>query len=398
MKLVAVNPIILSWARTTAGLSLEDAARRLQVAEAKGQAPRERLAALEAGTTQPTRALLLRMARVYRRPLILFYLDAPPPRSKRVEDFRRADVTRDNLEEALLDALVRDVRARQDLVRAVLEEEDEARPLKFVASVSQSDGLIAVRQRITADIGFDLQAFRRSRTFEEAFTYLRTRLESAGLFVLLVGDLGSHHTALPTDAFRGFALADAIAPFIVANDHDSKAAWSFTLLHEAAHIWLGKTGISDPFAETTLERFCNDIASGILLAPQELQALDVSNSTPTADAIQRINAFGRARKISSTMVAYRLYRSDRISFEKWTLLRAEFHRLWIAQKDRQRELAKQNKDGGPDYYIVRRHRVGPALLDLMARMTSSGSITSTKAGKVLGVRTHNVYSLLHPAA
>ena len=64
------------------------------------------------------------------------------------------------------------------------------------------------------------------------------------MFVLLKGDLGNYRTAIDVEVFRGFAIADDIAPFVVINDNDSKAAWSFTLLHELTHLLLGQTGIS----------------------------------------------------------------------------------------------------------------------------------------------------------
>ena len=80
------------------------------------------------------------------------------------------------------------------------------------------------------------------------------------MFVLLAENLGSHHSAIPVSAFRGFAIADPIAPFIVINDGDAKAAWSFTLLHELAHLWLGATGVSGGVPEMQIERFCCDVA------------------------------------------------------------------------------------------------------------------------------------------
>ena len=60
----------------------------------------------------------------------------------------------------------------------------------------------------------------------------------------LAGDLGSYHTELSADVFRGFAISDKVAPFIVINDKDARAARSFTLVHELAHIWLDESGVS----------------------------------------------------------------------------------------------------------------------------------------------------------
>lgn len=64
---------ILRWGRETAGLSIAEAADKLGTGDARGG-----LAALETGEAEPGRTLLLKMARLYRRPLVTFYMSAPP--------------------------------------------------------------------------------------------------------------------------------------------------------------------------------------------------------------------------------------------------------------------------------------------------------------------------------
>jgi transcriptional regulator with XRE-family HTH domain len=73
-----LNPDILKWARKSAGLSLDEAAHAIELKEAHGTSGPERLAAMEAGKADPSRPLLLRMAKVYRRSLLVFYLEKPP--------------------------------------------------------------------------------------------------------------------------------------------------------------------------------------------------------------------------------------------------------------------------------------------------------------------------------
>ena len=71
---------VLRWARETAGMSIEEAA------EALDSQPM-RIKAVEAGEEQPSRPLLLKMSKQYRRSLLTFYLAAPPRRGDRGQDF-----------------------------------------------------------------------------------------------------------------------------------------------------------------------------------------------------------------------------------------------------------------------------------------------------------------------
>ena len=104
----------------------------------------DRLRALETGEALPTRPTLVKMAKQYRRPLVTFYMSAPPRRGERGRDFRTLPEGHSDAAEAVLDALIRDVRARQSMVRALLEDEEETRPLLYVASMRMTDGVPAL--------------------------------------------------------------------------------------------------------------------------------------------------------------------------------------------------------------------------------------------------------------
>lgn len=394
MANVQVNPEILRWARETAGLTLDKAAKKLQIHPNLKKTGADKLSEMELGIGHPSRPLLLKMSKQYHRSILTFYLEEPPIKGDRGQDFRQLPQDYAQVDEGLVDALVRDIRTRQNILRAAIEDEEEARPLPFVGSMNINNGLDRVRESILATIKFDLAVFREQRSIQEAFAYLRSRAEASGMFVLIMGDLGSHHTKIPVEAFRGFALADKVAPFVIINDQDAKSAWSFTLFHELAHIWLGQTGISGEIVESNLERFCDDVASAILL-PDGLQDLNITEQTDFNTSVDLINRFSSARKVSNSMVAYKLYRLRRISFEKWSLLRTEFKRLWLTYRKEQREAASA-QEGGPNYYIVKRYRVGKGLVELVSRMTLSGTLTSTKAGKILGVKPRNVFEFITP--
>ena len=393
----SVNPDILRWARKTADLTLEDAAAKLGIGEARGVPGGERLAAYEAGDREPSRPLLLRMAKQYRRPLLTFYMSEAPRPGERGQDFRTLPPEHSRAQDVLVDALIRDVRARQEMVRAVLEDEDEAVRLPFVASMTMRDGVEAVLHSIRNTLDLDLDQYRGRQLSNRGpggFSYLREQAEKAGIYVLLIGNLGSHHTSLDVEMFRGFALADDVAPFVVINDQDAETAWAFTLLHELCHIWLGETGVSGANAGTEVEQFCNDVAGRFFLPANDLDTLRDLRGAGLRVVSARINDFAEARNISRSMIAYKLYREGVIGRDLWTALSALYRKQWLASREAKRERNRE-REGGPNYYVVRRHRLGDALVSLARRMLAERALSPSKAAKVLGVKPSNVYSLVN---
>jgi Zn-dependent peptidase ImmA (M78 family) len=245
--------------------------------------------------------------------------------------------------------------------------------------------------RIAETLEFDLRQFRAEKTADDAFDYLRGRIEAAGVFVLLLGNLGSHHTNIPVEIFRGFASADALAPMIVINDQDSKAAWSFTALHELVHLWLGSTGISGADTSDKVEQYCNDVAGEILVPSDDIRVLgDLLSFKANVDAIVE---HAKQWRVSRQMVAYKLFRRGQITRPLWIRLNTHFQDEYVAFKRVQSEKQKAI-EGGPNYYVVKRHRVGSALLGLVRRALDDGNITYIKASRVLGVKPRNVEFLL----
>jgi Zn-dependent peptidase ImmA (M78 family) len=277
------------------------------------------------------------------------------------------------------------------MVRSILEDEEEIHPLQFVNSMSFTDGVGSVLASIRRVLRIEITEFRSQRTPGAAFTYLRSRAESAGIFVLLIGNLGSYHSNIPAEAFRGFALADPVAPFVVINDNDAKSAWSFTLLHELAHLWLGATGLSGSSAESGTEQFSNDVASLFLVPDFELADIDLGRSATTESIAKKISDFAALRLISRSMVAYRLWRAKIIPESLWRNLTLRFREEWRATLAMEKT---RDRDSGPNYYVVRRHRLGPALINFVARALSEGTLTPTKASKILGVHPRSVAPLV----
>jgi Zn-dependent peptidase ImmA (M78 family) len=389
-----INPKMLTWARKTAGLSLTEAAKKLGLRDNAKMTGGQKLQDAEDGERKVTEAFVQKAASVYSRPLVAFYLAQPPARGERGEDYRGATRSTSPREDALLDALVRDVRARQQMLREVLLDEGDAEPLHFVGSAALNRGAKVVSGLIRAELDFRISAQRLARKPEDLFAALRAAAERVGIYVLLLGDLGSYQTDIGENVFRGFALADDIAPFVVINDNDAVVARAFTLLHELAHIWIGASGVSGPIQDAPqnkVERFCNDVAGDFLLPDEAIPSVVAGNDFQTAMGLTE--ELSRAWRVSQSVVAYRLARNNLISEEVASELFAALAARWRSQKAQAKENRDPDRDG-PSFYVVRRSRLGTALMDVVRRAVQGDVLTHTKAAKILGVNPSSVAPLL----
>lgn len=385
-------------------LGMEDAAKKLGLTSSQRSSAIDKLRSLESGEKHPTQAQLSKMANVYRQPVVVFYLNTVPRKSDKGQDFRTLpQKTKDPTGNARLEILISMVKARQSLIRDILEN-DEYQPLPFVSSMDVADGIDHIAEEITNTLGFSLAKYRsRPSQPAQALKYIRKCAEDAGIFVLLLSDLGHPQTnTIPVSIFRGFALADEIAPFVVINRKDSKRAQAFTLLHEVAHIWLGSSGISGNAydSDSRIERLCSRVAGRILLPPQELQELSSPKIEPLNNPLGHIREFADARNISEAMVAYNLRLERYISHATWQAIQNELdheHQLIEEKELQKREQDRALGKSTPvDPNRIKRFSLGEPLLDLARRSLSNGDLTPTKASTLLGVNPRKVRSFLHP--
>src|SRR6266851_7017564 len=142
-----VKPELLRWGRETAGLSLEAAAKKIDVKP-------ERLLSWESGDARPSIPQLRNLADAYKRPLAAFYLPAPPAPLERPRDFRKApgDGPREDSPALLYE--IRRAHYRRDVAIELLEELGEE-PVSLALTVSQSDDPEQVGARIRDLLGVD---------------------------------------------------------------------------------------------------------------------------------------------------------------------------------------------------------------------------------------------------
>lgn len=400
---IAVNPEILTWARQSAGFDVEDAARKLGFGDSSKSTAVEKLAAMEAGEKQPTRNQLAKIAKVYKRPLITFYLAKPPNTGRRGQDFRQTPDARGQRGNGMLDALLRDVKARQELVRDVLLDEEDFEAPNFVGSADISLGVGKVVEMISSALAFDhTEISLRKGDANALFGRLRTAAEDAGVFVLVLGDLGHHTLSIGADVFRGFAIADPVAPFVVINAKDARPARAFTLIHELAHIFLGQTGVSGSISteqpktdNAMIERFCNDVAGEFLLPEGYFRNACVKfDADDTEAARASIDLVANRWSVSEPMVAYRFQRTGELTERAYQALRQEYHQRWLSNVKNEKAKQKEN-DRGPSGYVVKYHNLGHAFVDVVHRNFRERNLTHTNAARLLGAKAISIPGFLN---
>ncbi len=171
------NPAILKWARENAHLTLEEAAKKLQISD---------LTIYETGEKTPHPSLLFRMSKQYHIPLLTFYLDQQPRPDDHGEDFRTLPETPNAQELALVNALVSTIKARQIILREALIDADEADELPFVGSHTMDSDVLSVVQTMRETLAMDIEEYRNQKNSRESFRFLRQHAEHAGIFVILL--------------------------------------------------------------------------------------------------------------------------------------------------------------------------------------------------------------------
>ena len=122
-----------------------------------------------------------------------------------------------------------------------------AEKLPFVASYGLNSDPQEIARSMSRTLGINAQTRASVNTWSKYLTKLTECAESAGVLVMHSGVVGnSKKRKLDVEEFEGFVAVDDLAPVIFINSNDYIAARTFTLAHELAHIWIGRSAIVNP--------------------------------------------------------------------------------------------------------------------------------------------------------
>ena len=362
---VAVTPTMFRWARERARLS----AGALERAFPK-------LAEWERGEQQPTLKQLENFARRTNAPVGYFFLAEPPDETLPIPDFRTFRDEPVARPSANLLETIYTCQRRQSWYRDYAEANGYA-PLSFVGSIQVGADVPLAATTIRALLRLELSERQRERTWEAALTSLIRLVEEAGVMVMKNGVVGNNtHRPLDREEFRGFALADRLAPLIFVNAADSKAGQMFTLAHELVHIFANLTALDDAsprrIARDDVERWCNEVAAE-LLVPLDAFASAYNRDADLGEETQRL---ARRFKVSTLVILRRMFDARGLSRDAfWAAYDAELLRL------------KEHAPTGPggDFYATEAVRVGRRFATALVSSTLEGATLYRDAFRLLGI-------------
>ncbi len=361
-----ISHTIFRWARESAGLSLEIAAKRIGVKPT-------RLQEWEDIQALPTSRQLENAADAYRRPVATFFLAVPPAEPPLPIDFRAAtDAKHDLSPETRL--AIRRARWLKSIYAELMEGSANVTEIPRLEHGKPESIAEAIR-------GWFASALKEvsGKQPSEALRVWRHAIESEGLLVF--------QFPMPTDEAHAFSLADDI-PTIVLNSGDAYTRRIFSAVHELAHLILREPGLCNPSESITTQRLgdveirCN-AAAGMALVPDAalLNHAAVARLRRRVDVLEILDPIARTFAVSREVVLRRLLELDLVSL-------STFRR---AMKELQHEFAERQLLKKKSKVIVKPStkavaRLGRKFVTEALAAHERGAISDSDLSEYLGVR------------
>jgi Zn-dependent peptidase ImmA (M78 family)/transcriptional regulator with XRE-family HTH domain len=382
-----ITPSVLAWARNTLGLKLEDAAKRLKV-------PKDRVADWERGSGRPSIPQAEKLAGLYKRPLAVLYMPAPPKEPAPPSDFRTLPDHHDADLSPTSRLAIRKAQRLQRIAAELAHDLGTLRQVKLPRVNLTADPENAAA-RVREELGIPVETQMGWSNKYRALAEWRRALERLGVLVFQLD--------FPVEEMRGFSLPSPTTPAIALSVHDGPAPRSFSMFHEFAHLaaraavlcdmgWRRSGPASATIIETEIR--CNHFA-GALLVPREtlLSQIAATGAGVARDSDwtdERLIPLARAFKVSREVVLRRLLilgLTTQTHYERKRREWAEARRSMPKKKGFRASPARTS-------FSER----GAPLVSMLAESYSQGNLTFADLTDYLGVRGSQVEKVVELAA
>lgn len=374
MAQALITSDVLTWARERAHISMDALSAKLSTKV-------ERLEAWENGELKPTFKQAQTLAQKLHIPFGYLFLSEPPVEKLPIPDLRTfGDKEPESISPAFRD-LINDVKRKQTWYREyAIENGEEVFP--YLGSFSIQDSAKDVAKSIVKVLRLD-EGEQRKRYNKDAYLKLLTqRIEDIGVLVMRNGIVGSNtHRPLDVQEFRGFAMSDTYAPIIFLNASDAHSAKIFTLIHELAHLWIDRSGISivdlHDVENNIIEKFCNAVSAEVLVPTNEFTTLWNNQLVLIDNAITTAQHFN----VSTFVTARRAWDLELISASSFF----DYYREESERFEQLRLKKRSESKGGGNPYANTRVRNGSLFSEAVVVSALEGKLPYRDATKLLSI-------------
>ncbi|UOE44154.1 ImmA/IrrE family metallo-endopeptidase [Agromyces larvae] len=334
------------------------------------------------GEKAPTIKQVEQVARYSHVPFGVFFLTEPPTVELPIPDFRLGIHGKAALPSQELLDVIEACQLRQAWYRdfALANEFGPARVTRLGPELDVTEAALAIAD----DLQFGVDA-RKRITRTEARNHLRHAFEDLGGIAVFTSMVGNDNSRpLKREEFRGFTLADDVAPLVFVNTSDDTLSGQlFTFLHEYAHAARGQSGVSDEdqldrgtVPADGIEQWCNAVAAEVLVPAADLRA-EFRPAAPLRGELDRL----AARYHASTLTVL-------IKLRDVGLIQREgFDRVFQAEQRHVADtLAKRAEASGGNHYLNQPFRLGENFSRAVIRETRRGAVSYVEAFRLLGMR------------
>lgn len=351
-KITNFNPMMVKWAREQAHISIDSASFKTGL-DIEG---------IEEGQLFLKYPELRKLAELYNKPLVVFFLPEPP-KIKNIETSCRT------MPKNVYDELSPNTIKMIDIARFMqlnlyeLHNNVNSNIYKFYLLKDSIDSLDKIREHLN----FSYEVQKKIKKDEEVFKYLREQLYEIGIYIF--------KESFQDEDVSGFCLHDDVFPVIMINNNNTFTRQIFTIFHELYHLMSGTSGIdfiNDDYVYKQYvnmstyeeELISNQFAADILISDIELR----KNISRVEDiSFESINNVAKNYKVSREVITRQLYKMKMIDF-----LDLEEY-IYHFRRDYKR--VNQKKNGG-NYYSNQISYLGENYLKIAYDRYYQGSINS----------------------
>ncbi len=196
--------------------------------------------------------------------------------------------------------------------------------------------------------------------------------------------------SLKDPTVRAFSKVLDDQAVIVVSTKDDSHPRIFSALHEYCHVTLHSTGICDLLDHGDVERYCNQVAAGVLLPRDLLDRLWTPGAFAGGDdaADAALKTMSNRAHVSQQALLIALRDRHIISQDAYDAIEAR-------RAGRRKTGGGKSSSGGPTYYTVAINRIGRMFAHRVVNAMTEGFVDRQDASVLLGVGEHNVGNFVH---